>query len=217
VEQFRARVKIYATDVDDEALTQARQAAYTPKDVEEVPPAHLAKYFEQTPTHYVFHKEVRRSVIFGRHDLTQDAPISRIDLLLCRNTLMYFNSETQARILGRFHFALNDGGYLFLGKAEMLLTHGQLFTPVDLKRRVFRKVPNHENRPRLLRAAALAQEGVPTPMNSDTRLRDLAHDTNPLPELVIDSAGRLAIVNQAARALFALGGEDLGRPFRDLA
>ena len=64
-------------------------------------------------------------VIFGRHDLIQDAPISRIDLLVCRNTLMYFNAETQARILDRFHFALDDGGYLFLGKAEMLLTHAR--------------------------------------------------------------------------------------------
>ena len=64
-------------------------------------------------------------MIFGRHDLIQDAPISRIDLLVCRNTLMYFNAETQARILDRFHFALRDDGYLFLGKAEMLLTHAR--------------------------------------------------------------------------------------------
>ena len=77
----------------------------------------------------------------GRNDLVQDAPISRIDLLTCRNTLMYFNAETQARILNRFHFALSDGGVLFLGKAEMLLSHSTLFTPVDLKRRVFRRAP----------------------------------------------------------------------------
>ena len=71
---------------------------------------------------FVFNKELRRAVIFGRHDLVQDAPISRIDLLVCRNTLMYFNAETQTRILARFHFALKDDGILFLGKAEMLLT-----------------------------------------------------------------------------------------------
>ena len=78
-------------------------------------------------------------MIFGRNDLVQDAPISRIDLLVCRNTLMYFNAETQARILTRFHFALAPAGMLFLGKAEMLLSHGTLFAPVDLKRRMFRK------------------------------------------------------------------------------
>ena len=66
-------------------------------------------------------------MIFGRNDLVQDAPISRIDLLACRNTLMYFNAETQARILGRFHFALHDGGLLFLGKTEMLISHATLF------------------------------------------------------------------------------------------
>ena len=93
------------------------------------------RYFEPSGDRFVFRKDLRRSVIFGRNDLVQDAPISRIDLLMCRNTLMYFNAETQARILGRFHFALSDAGVLFLGKAEMLLSHGALFLPIDLKRR----------------------------------------------------------------------------------
>ena len=122
--EFRDRVKIYATDVDEEALTQARQASYTEREVRGVPPELLERYFEPTGGRYVFRKDLRRSVIFGRNDLVQDAPISRIDLLVCRNTLMYFNAETQARILARFHFALADGGVLFLGKAEMLLSHG---------------------------------------------------------------------------------------------
>src|SRR5262249_2579389 len=146
VENFRARVKIYATDVDEEALNQARLGSYTQKDVEEVPASLRDRYFERIGTHYVFHKELRRSVIFGRHDLVQDAPISRISLLVCRNTLMYFNNETQGRILSRFHYALNDIGFLFLGKAEMLLTRTDLFLPVDLKRRIFLKVPNHTAR-----------------------------------------------------------------------
>jgi two-component system CheB/CheR fusion protein len=115
----RERVKIYATDVDEEALDQARQARYTARQVEGVPPQLLARYFEGNGQGYVFSKELRRSVIFGRHDLIQDAPISRIDLLVCRNTLMYLNFETQTRVLA----------------------HSDLFSPVDLKRRVFRKVP----------------------------------------------------------------------------
>jgi two-component system CheB/CheR fusion protein len=86
-----------------------------------------ANYFVQEGDRYVFDKESRRSVIFGRHDLIQDAPIPRVDLLVCRNTLMYFNTEAQTRILARFHFALGDGGILFLGKAEMLVTLSQLF------------------------------------------------------------------------------------------
>ena len=66
-------------------------------------------------------------MIFGRHDITRDAPISRLDLLVCRNTLMYFNVEAQSQIIDRFHFALRDDGYLFLGKAEMLLSEGERF------------------------------------------------------------------------------------------
>ncbi len=105
-EEFRQRVKIYATDVDEEALNQARLALYSVKDIQAVPEELRQKYFEIVGNRYVFRQDLRRSVIFGRHDLLQDAPISRLDLLVSRNTLMYFNSETQARILARFHFAL---------------------------------------------------------------------------------------------------------------
>jgi hypothetical protein len=72
--------------------------------------------------------------------MLQDAPISRLDLLICRNTLMYFNLEAQSRILARFHFALKDAGVLFLGRAEMLLTHSSLFKPIDLRQRIFSKI-----------------------------------------------------------------------------
>src|SRR5439155_5876203 len=90
---------------------------------------------------WTFRPDLRRSVIFGRHDLIQDPPISKIDLLLSRNTLMYFNGDIQSRILLNFHFALTDDGVLMLGKSEVLLTRSQLFQPLDLKRRVFTKVP----------------------------------------------------------------------------
>ena len=84
--------------MDEEALAQARAAAYTPREMQSVPPDLLEKYFEPEGGRYVFHKDLRRALIFGRHDLLQDAPISRIDLLVCRNTLMYFNAEVQAQI-----------------------------------------------------------------------------------------------------------------------
>src|SRR5687767_13705810 len=137
--EVRDRVKIYATDDDEEALTHARHGSYSEREIRGVPTDLLDRYFDLTGGRYVFRKDLRRSVIFGRNDLVQDAPISRIDLLVCRNTLMYLNAETQSRILSRFHFALGDGGILFLGKAEMLLSHGSLFLPIDLKRRVFYK------------------------------------------------------------------------------
>src|SRR5207302_3956009 len=107
------------------------------------------RYFVQEGDRFVFDKELRRSVIFGHHDLIQDAPISRINILTCRNTLMYFNTEVQARILARFHFALASAGVLFLGKAEMLLSHAQLFAPIDLRCRIFRKLSKENWRERL--------------------------------------------------------------------
>jgi two-component system, chemotaxis family, CheB/CheR fusion protein len=127
--EYRRRVKIYATDIDEPALSTARQAAYTDKEVKSLPGDYLGKYFEQIGGRYVFRADLRRNVIFGRNDLVQDAPISRIDLLSCRNTLMYFNAETQARIVARLGFALRPRGVLFLGKAEMLLNHATPSSP----------------------------------------------------------------------------------------
>src|SRR5204863_2602030 len=124
----------------EDALAVARMGTYPRERLDAVAPELAERYFEPAGGQLTFRKDLRRSVIFGRNDLVQDAPISRIDLLVCRNTLMYFNAETQTKILERFHFALAPRGLMFLGKAEMLLSHTRIFEPLDLKRRVFRKV-----------------------------------------------------------------------------
>lgn len=126
--------------MDEEGLTCARHATYDERQIRDMPAPLLDRYFDQAGGRFALRKDLRRSVIFGRNDLVQDAPISKIDLLVCRNVLMYFNAETQSRILSRLHFALAPAGVLFLGKAEMPLSHTKLFHPIDLKRRVFRKV-----------------------------------------------------------------------------
>ncbi|QLE47449.1 PAS domain S-box protein [Nostoc sp. C057] len=215
-EEFRQRVKIYATDVDEEALNQARQATYSAKDVQAVADELRQKYFEIVGNRYVFRQDLRRSVIFGRHDLLQDAPISRLDLLVSRNTLMYFNSETQGRILARFHFALNDTGYLFLGKAEMLLMHSSLFTPIDLKNRIFSKVSSVNIRDRLLVMANSVDDESSSRVSRHLRLREMGFDTSPIAQIVIDINGSLVMLNERARTLFALSPKDLARPFQDL-
>jgi two-component system CheB/CheR fusion protein len=212
----RERVKIYATDVDEEALNQARQARYTARQVEGVPSELLARYFEGNGQGFVISKELRRSVIFGRHDLIQDAPISRIDLLVCRNTLMYLNSETQAHVLARFSFALREGGYLALGKAEMLLAHADLFTPVDLKRRVFRKVPGATLRDRLMVLTEAGDRQPANPGPREERIRTAALEASSEAQIVVDAGGELAVANAKARRLFNLEPDDIGRPFQDL-
>ncbi|MCK8614699.1 CheR family methyltransferase [Gordonia sp. C13] len=213
-ESFRQRVKIYATDIDEDALAEARTAAYDARAVESIPPDLLATYFEKDGSRYIFSKDLRRAVIFGRNDLVQDAPISRIDLLVCRNTLMYFNAETQRRVLGRLHFALAPQGVLFLGHAEMLLSHGDRFTPFDLKNRLFRKVPGYRS---AIGAAPIEGDPLMAPETSGlTSLRDLAFRHSPVAQLVVTGGDTVAMVNQQAEVMFGLSGRDIGRLLRDL-
>src|SRR5436305_4412472 len=139
-EAFRQRVKVYGTDADEEALAVARLARYPATAVNEAFTREQAdRSFEPDDDDLLFRKDLRRAVIFGRHDLVQDPPISRVDLLVCRNTLMYFNADTQQRILANFHFALSEHGYLFLGKSEALAGRSGLFVHTDQNRHVFRK------------------------------------------------------------------------------
>ncbi len=216
-EAYQRRVKIYATDVDEAALAAARHATYDGDDLADLPAAWRERYFEVADGHYVVRPGLRRGVVFGRLDLVQDAPISRLELLVCRNTLIYLNAETQDRILSRFHFSLNEGSVLFLGRAEQLLTHANLFTPLDFKHRIFRKAPGVAMRERL---AALSQAAYPEAANNrlarSVRLRDKAFDAAPVAEIVVDLNDKLVMANNRARALFGLTAGDLGRPFRDL-
>ena len=218
-EGFRERVKVYGTDADEEALNVARLASYGTRELETVEPALVKRYFEEANGRLVFRPDLRRSVIFGRHDIVQDAPISRLDLLVCRNTLMYFNSETQHRILQRFHFALNGEGksYLFLGRAEMLLGHASLFAPVNLKCRVFVKLPQPGARARpRLPMPALADNANGNHIMRNDRLRELALEESPVARIVVDTNGLLAVANQKARILFTINPTDIGRPLQDL-
>ncbi|WP_285481762.1 CheR family methyltransferase [Amycolatopsis sp. NBRC 101858] len=212
---FRQRVKIYATDVDEEALAQARHAAYTPDELEGLPEAKLAEYFEQQGSRYVFRKDLRRSVIFGRNDLVQDAPISRIDLLVCRNTLMYFNADTQTKILERFHFALAPRGMMFLGKAEMLLSHTRLFEPLDLKQRIFRKSAGAAAGHQHFGAAGYAGRR-PADATGLDQLREHAFATSPVAQIVVTGEEVVALVNRQAETSFGLSERDVGRKLWDL-
>jgi two-component system, chemotaxis family, CheB/CheR fusion protein len=214
-EGFRHRVKIYATDVDEEALAEARAATYDAKAVESVPPELLARYFEEVKGRYMFHKELRRAVIFGRNDLVKDAPISRVDLLVCRNTLMYLNAETQRTLLGRLHFALGRQGILFLGHAEMLLSHRDRFTPIDLKNRVFRKATGSHSGLEHPDSAIPASERHGE-LPGTTTMRELAFRASPVAQIVVTGQDTVAMINHQAETTFGLSARDIGRLLRDL-
>ena len=215
-EAFGQRVRIYATDVDDDALREARAAVYSRARIENVPAELVPKYFDQRHDRFELDPELRRAVIFGRHDLVQDPPISRISLLVCRNTLMYFNMDIQTRILSRFHYALTDDGLLLLGKAEVLMTRSELFAPVDLRRRFFRKINREDSRDRITALVPPRREGTKPPMPKQPEMYSVAFEAAPIAQVVVDAGGTLAMYNDRARSLFGLAPGDIGRPFHEL-
>ncbi|MGR4863941.1 CheR family methyltransferase [Caulobacter sp. LARHSG274] len=215
VAAFCRRVKIYATDLDEDALKAARLATYQTRNVENIPPDYLDRYFERINNHYVFQRDLRKCVIFGRHNVVTDAPISRIDLLVCRNLLIYLESETQDLVLPRLHYALARDGYLFLGKAETQLARSALFNPVDMKHRLFTKVPQEWRRP--LNGPFGPNMGHPVePSPTHPRLFEAVLNEASTAYLVVDDTGMVSLVNAAAHRLLGVGEPDVGRPFQDL-
>jgi two-component system, chemotaxis family, CheB/CheR fusion protein len=210
-EYTTGRVKIYATDADEDALAVGRHASYPESSLSEVPAELREKYFEQLDGRFTLRPELRRTVIFGRHDLIQDPPISRVDLLTARNTLMYFEPPAQSQVLANFHFALRDSGYLFLGKSEVLMTRTNLFVPVDLKRRVFSRIPPRTPA-RRARPPAPAHETA----GESASLHEAAFESGAVPQIVVDGEGRVALANLQARALFGLSRRDVGRQLHEL-
>lgn len=214
-DELRRRVKIYATDVDEHALAVARAGTYDAEAVKSLPPEWLSKYFEPVNSHFTFRKDLRRVIIFGRNDLVKDAPISRVDLLVCRNTLMYLNAETQRNVLGRLNFALAPNGTLFLGHAEMLLNRSERFSALDIKNRIFTKAAGSPTKygeagePR----SSAEREGQLTGLET---MRDLAFRSNPLAQIVVNGQDTVAMINQQAEISFGLSARDIGRLLQDL-
>jgi two-component system, chemotaxis family, CheB/CheR fusion protein len=215
-EAFKRRVKIYATDVDEEALAEARAAVYPAKAFEDMPAELVEKYFVENGRDFAFRPDLRRSVIFGRNELLEDAPISRIDLLICRNVLMYFTVDAQTRILSQLNFALRDRGVLLLGKSEMLVRHSEYFSPLDVKRRVFRRVPRRNIGERVGHVLYDPEFDDEMRARRHADLREAAALIGPVARLVVDSQRFLVDANNRAAELFDLGPADLGRPLQDL-
>jgi two-component system, chemotaxis family, CheB/CheR fusion protein len=132
-------VKVFGTDVDQQAIGFARRGIYTREAVESVSEEQRRRWFTPGPEGFAVKKEVRRVVVFGVNDLVTDAPISRLDLLLCRNVFIYLDSNLQKKVLTRFHYAMRPDGLLMLGKSELIPFAARIFHPVDLPRRLYRK------------------------------------------------------------------------------
>ena len=133
------RVQIFATDIDERALAVARAARYPAALLDSVTEARRKRFFLADAGSFVVSKDVRDLCIFSPHSVIRDPPFSRIDLVSCRNLLIYFGSEVQGQVIPIFHYALRPGGYLFLGSAENISQFEDLFLPVEKKHRIFRR------------------------------------------------------------------------------
>ncbi|MGX5775397.1 CheR family methyltransferase [Methylorubrum zatmanii] len=137
------QVQIFATDLDGRALAAARAARYSDAVIRDVGPERLARWFVREGNTYCIVKEVREMCIFSQHSIIKDPPFSRLDLISCRNLLIYLDAELQSRVIPVFHFALRSEGVLFLGNSENVSRHTNLFAPIENRSRIFRRLETH--------------------------------------------------------------------------
>jgi two-component system, chemotaxis family, CheB/CheR fusion protein len=133
------RIQIFATDLNENLLETARRGSYLKALVHDVSPERLRRFFRQQDGHYRVIKTLRDMVIFARQNLFADPPFSQIDLISCRNVLIYLEPSLQKRAISTFHYALNPGGYLLLGASESIGSVTNLFEPVDRKHKLYLK------------------------------------------------------------------------------
>ena len=134
------QIQVFASDIDGRALAVARVGRYPASIAKDVGPERIARWFVEEGDTYCIAKEVREACIFSQHSIVKDPPFSRLDLVSCRNLLIYLSAELQSRVIPLFHFALKRDGFLFLGNAENVSRHAELFAPLDRAYRIFRKL-----------------------------------------------------------------------------
>ncbi|HEY6948139.1 MAG TPA: chemotaxis protein CheB, partial [Gemmatimonadales bacterium] len=148
-------VKVFGSDLSDQAIQTARHGIYSESAVADVPAARWSRFFERFDGEYRIGKQVRDLCVFARHDLTRDPPFARLDLISCRNVLIYFDAELQRRVIPTLHQCLNEQGYLFLGQSETINSFRELFRPVDKEHRIFVKTGDS---PRLVQPLPAGRE-----------------------------------------------------------
>jgi two-component system CheB/CheR fusion protein len=225
-------VKIFATDLDEAAINFARRGLYSENLLKGVPTEYRDRFFERADQGYRISKALRQMVIFGQQDLSRSAPFPRIDLVLCRNVLIYFTPELQDYVLNQFAFSLSPGGYLFLGKAETVRPTQSFFELVNKRWKMYRctgsAIPA-ARRPNLRNINLVGRERTGNNTSNRTvnkelddrepstnslelgqlrRLNELPLRFLPVGVVVIDRSYRLLTANATARRI--LGLRDVG-------
>ncbi len=233
-------VRIFATDLDNDAITFARRGIYPAGALVNLPPEMIERYFTRLNGDFEVKKQIRALTIFGQHDLGQRAPFPRIDLELCRNVLIYFTPQLQERALQLFTFSIRDGGYLVLGKSETNNPLAEYFFLEDARLKVYRRQgkrtlfpPSHyRDMPavpplRLVsggtaggdaRALRLVQGAAPlvAPRSAREKFEGLLLNL-PLGIVVVDRRYDIQAINGAARRLFGVHSAAIGEDFLHLA
>jgi len=134
-------VQIFGTDLDEDSIETARRGVYPKSIAADVSADRLKRFFRQENNHYKVQSNIREMLVFAKHNLIKDAPFSRLDLVCCRNVLIYMDSTLQRKLLPMFHYTLSPSGCLFLGESESIGTLTNLFAAVDTKHKIFRRKP----------------------------------------------------------------------------
>ncbi|WP_065066053.1 chemotaxis protein CheB [Paraburkholderia tropica] len=203
-------MQIFATDIDEKALTVARSGIYAESIETDVPPGRLRRFFDRQPGQYVVSRAMRETMTFSVHNMLRDPPFSRLNLVCCRNVLIYLDRAAQRQLLESFHFALRPGGILFLGSAETPDAAPEHFAVVDRKHRIYRACLVEERRrmPGVFGDPSYLQ--VPAPTNLPLRRRLLAEIEAKLtaedapPAVVVDHRSRVIYVSERASGFLRL-------------
>jgi two-component system CheB/CheR fusion protein len=200
-------LQVFATDIDAAAIERARTGVYPESIAADVSPDRLSRYFMRDGDTYRVKKRVRDAAIFATHDIARDPPFSRLDLISCRNLLIYLEGALQQRILQLFHYALNDSGFLLLGGSETIGDATQLFSIVDKKAKLYRSRGHLVPRTAVglppaqpARQAALGGATADHAGGVKTDLRELAQRA-----LLADHTPACVIVNAEAEVLYIHG------------
>ena len=177
-------LQIFASDVNADAIAVARKGQFSSNIAVDVSPERLSRFFDSTGDGFLIGQEIRQMILFAQHDVTLDPPFTRLDILSCRNLMIYFSAALQQRVLPLFHYVMRPGGVLILGGSETVGRSLSLFTPVDSKSRVY-----------LRSGAAPVAGNLDFPVNRSLSMRTIALEPN-VPQPVNRQANLLSLANQ---------------------
>ncbi|MDE2092837.1 MAG: PAS domain-containing protein [Burkholderiales bacterium] len=168
------KVQMYSTDIDDQSIATARAGMYPPNVAQDISPERLRRFFVKEEGGYRVRKEIREMVVFAVQSVIKDPPFTRLDLLACRNLLIYLEPELQNRLMMTFHYALRPGGVLFLSPSESVGSHTELFEPIDRKWKLYRAKPGIASTRAVLESglAWAADRGAPAPPGPHAKPRE---------------------------------------------